>query len=314
MQRRRQSMNKPVVLNIAKIPAVLQQSLESEFDLRTPQSLGNAADISGLVSSAIRGVDSATLDQLPGLKVMSIFGVGMDRIDLAAARAKGIRVGYTPDVLNDCVADLAIGMMIAVSRKIPLADGYVRSNQWADTGNVFEFGDRVSGKRMGIVGLGRIGAIIAKRLIGFDAEIRYFSRSEVPGCAYERASSLLELATWCDYLFIAVSGGTGSRHLVDARVLEALGPRGYLINIARGSAVDEQALIAALENGIIRGAALDVYEAEPLDASRLAGLRNTVLLPHISSATNETRTAMSNMVIANLKRFYAGERMLAEQS
>lgn len=305
-------MSKPVILNIAKIPAVLQQSLEREFDLRTLHGPGDASEISGLVSSAIRGVDRATLDQLPGLKVMSIFGVGLDKVDLAAARRRGIRVGYTPDVLNDCVADLAIGLMIAVSRKIPQADGYVRSNQWAETGNVFHLGDRVSGKRMGIAGMGRIGRIIAKRLAGFDAEIRYFSRSEVPGCSHERVSTLRELAAWCDYLFIAVAGSAETRHIVDAGVLEALGPQGYLINVARGSVVDEQALIAALENEAIRGAALDVYEVEPLASSRLTGLRNTVLLPHVSSATNETRTAMSNMVVENLKRFYAGEPMLAE--
>ncbi|WP_296555744.1 2-hydroxyacid dehydrogenase [Pigmentiphaga sp.] len=305
-------MSKPVVLNIAKIPAVLQQSLESEFELRTLHSPGDTSEISGLVSSAIRGVDLATLDQLPGLKAMSIFGVGMDKVDLAAARRRGIRVGYTPDVLNDCVADLAIGLMIAASRKIPQADGYVRSHRWAETGNVFDLGDRVSGKRMGIAGMGRIGRIIAKRLVGFDVEIRYFSRSEVRECSHERVSTLQELAAWCDYLFIAVSGSAQTRHMVDAGVLEALGPQGYLINVARGSVVDEQALIAALENEAIRGAALDVYEVEPLKSSRLTELRNTVLLPHVSSATNETRTAMSNMVVENLKRFYAGERMLAE--
>lgn len=305
-------MSKPVILNIAPIPAFLQKSLESEFDLRTLDTLGDAAGISGLVSSAIRGVDRATLDRLPDLKVMSIFGVGTDKVDLAAARSRGIRVGYTPDILNDCVADLAIGLMIAVSRKIPQADGYVRSSLWAETGKVFELGDRVSGKRMGIVGFGRIGRIIAKRLAGFDAEIRYFSRSEVPGCPYERVPDLPALAAWCDYLFISVSGSAETRHLIDAGVLEALGPRGYLINVARGSVVDEQALMAALENQTIRGAALDVYEVEPLNSSRLAGLRNTVLLPHVSSATNETRTAMSDMVVANLKRFYAGESMLAE--
>jgi len=305
-------MSKPVILNIAPIPAFLQKSLESEFDLRTLDTLGDAAGISGLVSSAIRGVDRATLDRLPDLKVMSIFGVGTDKVDLAAARSRGIRVGYTPDILNDCVADLAIGLMIAVSRKIPQADGYVRSSLWAETGKVFELGDRVSGKRMGIVGFGRIGRIIAKRLAGFDAEIRYFSRSEVPGCPYERVPDLPALAAWCDYLFISVSGSAETRHLIDAGVLEALGPRGYLINVARGSVVDEQALMAALENQTIRGAALDVYEVEPLNSPRLAGLRNTVLLPHVSSATNETRTAMSDMVVANLKRFYAGESMLAE--
>ena len=153
---------------------------------------------------------------------------------------------------------------------------------------------------------------IAKRLSGFDAELRYFSRSAVPGTALARASSLRELAAWCDYLVLCVPGGAGTKHLVEADVLEALGPRGYLINVARGSVVDEQALIAALEGARIRGAALDVYEVEPLKASRLTELRNAVLLPHIASGTNETRTAMADMVIANLKRFYAGERMLAE--
>lgn len=305
-------MNKPVVLNIAKIPPVLQSALESEFQLRTLDTLGDAAEVSGLVSSAVRGVDAAMLERLPNLRVVSSFGVGTDRIDLAATRARGIPVGYTPDVLNDCVADLAVGLMLAVSRKIPQAEAYLRSRQWAETGNPFELGDRVSGKRVGIVGLGRIGRIIAKRLSGFDAEIRYFSRSEAPGAGLERANSLLELAAWCDYLVLCVPGGTGTRHLVGAEVLKALGPKGYLVNIARGSVVDEQALADALDSGLLRGAALDVYEVEPLKDSRLTGLRNVVLLPHIASGTNETRTAMSDMVIANLKRFYAGDRMLAE--
>lgn len=261
----------------------------------------------GLVTSAGgAGAPTALLKALPSLKVISSFGVGLDKIDLAQARERGIAVGYTPDVLNDCVADTAFALMLDVARRVSEADRYVRAGHWGAPGvSTFGLGRRVSGARLGIVGLGRIGQTIARRASGFDMQVRYHSRRPVEGAPWAHEPALRDLALWADYLVLITAGGNGTRHLVNADILNALGPRSFLINVARGTVVDEHALVQALQEGRIAGAGLDVFEHEPSVPAALLSMDNVVLLPHIASATQETRQAMAQRVLDNLAAFYA---------
>jgi len=263
------------------------------------------AGFDGLVTSAGAGASAALMAALPRLRVISSFGVGLDRIDGAAAAQRGIPVGYTPDVLNDCVADLAFGLLIAVGRRVALGDRYVRAGSW-EQGAEFPLGRQVSHARLGIVGLGRIGRTIARRASGFDMEIRYHSRRPVEGVAWKHEPRLVELARWCDYLVVITAGGPETERLIDSSVLEALGPEGYLVNVSRGSVIDEAALVTALQEGRIAGAALDVFEREPQVPGALRELDNVVLAPHIASATHQTRQAMAQRVLDNLDAFFAG--------
>lgn len=267
----------------------------------------------GLVTSAGGiGAPASLIAALPSLRVISSFGVGLDKIDLVAARERGIAVGYTPDVLNDCVADTAFALMLDVARRISEADRFVRAGRWAAAGSpAFGLGRKVSGARLGIVGLGRIGQTIARRASGFDMPVRYHSRHPVDGVPWQHEPDLPELARWADYLVVITAGGAGTRHLIDRRVLDALGPRGFLINVSRGSVVDEQALVAALRERRIAGAGLDVFQHEPRVPVELLTLDNVVLLPHIASATQETRSAMAQRVLDNLAAFLDEGRLIS---
>lgn len=267
----------------------------------------HGARVEGLASSARFGADRALLDALPNLRVISSFGVGYDTYDLAAVRERGIPIGYTPDVLNDCVADTAFGLVMDVARGFSAADRFVRRGDWLK--GQFPLATKVSGKRLGIVGLGRIGRVVAKRSIGFDMEVRYHNRSRVADVPYTYEPTLQGLARWADFLVVISAGGEGTRHLVDAQVLDALGPQGFLVNVARGSVVDEQALVKALKEKRIAGAGLDVYQDEPKVPPALFDLDNAVLLPHIASATNETRRAMAERVVENFDAFFATGRV-----
>lgn len=272
----------------------------------------HGADFEGLVTSAGVGFSAETLGRLPNLRVISSFGVGLDRLDLAAAKTRGIAVGYTPDVLNDCVADLAMALMLDVGRRVSEADRFVRRGDWATPGaKGFPLGRKVSGAKLGIVGLGRIGQTIARRATGFEMDIRYHSRRPVAGVAWRHEPSLLELARWCDFLVVITAGGAGTRHLVDAQVLDALGPQGFLVNVARGSVIDETALVRALVERRIAGAGLDVFENEPHVPTALLALDNVVLLPHIASGTAQTRQAMAERVFENLDGFFRHGRLVA---
>ncbi|MFN9765597.1 MAG: 2-hydroxyacid dehydrogenase [Pseudomonadota bacterium] len=254
-------------------------------------------------------VDAGLIARLPALQIISVMGVGYDGIDVEAARARGVVVTHTPDVLNDEVADLAIGLMLAAARQLPAADRYVRSGQWEARGPM-PLARKMSGSRLGLVGMGRIGQAIAHRAQAFGMSIAYTARSAKPGLPYRFVASVEELAAGSDFLVLITPGGAGTRHLVDAKVLRALGPKGILVNVARGSVVDEAALVDALEQGVLGGAALDVFEDEPRVPARLLALPHVVVAPHIGSATHATRQAMADLAFANLQARLAGQPLL----
>ncbi len=263
-------------------------------------------EFEALVTSAAGGASNALLDALPRLRVVSSFGVGLDKIDPAHAARRGIPVGYTPDVLNDCVADLAFGLLIDIARRVSEGDRYVRAGRWAAQPPVaFPPGRRVSGARLGILGLGRIGRTIARRSAGFDMQVRYHARRPVADVPWTYEASLHALARWCDFLVVITAGGPQTRHLVDASVLDALGPQGFIVNVARGTVIDEAALVRALQEKRIAGAGLDVFANEPQVPPELLALDNVVMVPHIGSGTVQTRQAMGQLVLDNLQDFFA---------
>jgi len=302
---------KPRLLQHGRLPEQTEARLPEHFDVHPLWAESDPAaylaqhggEFVAMTTRAATGVDAAMLAALPNLRVISSFGVGLDKLDLDTARARGIAVGYTPDVLNDCVADTAFALLMDTARQVSAADRYVRRGEW--TKGPYPLTTRVSGKRLGIVGMGRIGRVIAKRSSGFDMDVRYFGRKAQADLPYGFEPSLEALAKWADFLVVATSGGPATRHLISASVLEALGPDGYLINIARGTVVDEAALVDALTHKRIAGAGLDVFEHEPNVPPALFALDNVVLLPHVASGTHETRAAMAGLVFDNLQSFFA---------
>ncbi|WP_396922525.1 2-hydroxyacid dehydrogenase [Mycolicibacterium sp.] len=262
----------------------------------------HGAEIVAAVTSGRTGVGAALMAELPNLGAVVNFGVGYDTTDVDAAAARGVAVSNTPDVLSDCVADTAVGLLIDTMRQFSASDRYLRAGRWAADGN-YPLTHKVSGSRVGIIGLGRIGTAIATRLRAFDCRISYHNRNEIADSPYTYVGSPAELARQVDVLVIAAAGGNGTRHLVDREVLDALGTDGYLINIARGSVVDQDALVEALTQGRLAGAGLDVFADEPNVPEALTALDNVVLLPHVGSGTVETRAAMEALTLANLDRF-----------
>lgn len=260
----------------------------------------HADEIVVAVTSGGVGVKADLIEALPKLGAIVNFGVGYDTTDVAAARARGIGVSNTPDVLNDCVADTALGLLLDVFRRFPAADRFVRRGDWLRGG--FPLAREFSGSRVGIIGLGRIGRAVARRLDAFDVRVAYHNRTPVEGVAYEYVDSPVELARRCDALVVAATGGPGTRGLVSREVLEALGP-GYLVNVSRGSVVDQDALVELLVAGRLGGAGLDVYAGEPAVPEALLTMDDVVLLPHVGSATVETRQAMVDLVISNLDQY-----------
>ena len=263
-----------------------------------------APSIRALVTTGAGGVANALVDALPALELIAIRGVGTDRVDLGHARSRGLRVTTTPDVLTEDVADLALALLLAASRQICVGDAFVRKGLWPN--QALPLAWRVSGKRAGILGLGAIGSAIARRAEGFGMTIAYNGRGPKAGAPYRFEASLVELARASDVLFVAASGNPSSLGLVNAEVLEALGPGGILVNIARGSLVDESALVAALVEGRLGGAGLDTFRDEPHVPEALFALDNVVLQPHQGSATAECRLDMGNLVLANLAAHFAG--------
>jgi hydroxypyruvate reductase len=304
-------MKERILQNGRLLPA-LETTLAEQYDVHPLWREDDPAaflarrggEFRGYIASARYGIDAAAMAALPNLRVASIMGVGLDAVDLDAARARGIAVGYTPDVLNACVADTALLLLLDVARGGSAADRFVRRGEWSRGGS-FPLTTSVHGKRLGILGLGRIGRAIARRAEGFDMDIRYHNRRPVEDVTYGYEATLRALAGWADFLVVAAAGGRESRHLVSTEILDALGPHGFLINIARGSVIDEQALLVALQQGRIAGAGLDVYEDEPNVTRGLLAQENVVLLPHVASATRETRRAMADLARENLDAFFA---------
>jgi lactate dehydrogenase-like 2-hydroxyacid dehydrogenase len=236
--------------------------------------------------------------------------VGYDGVDVAAAKARGIVVTHTPNVLNDDVADLALGLMLSAARQLPAADRHVRSGEWLK--GAMPLARKMSGARLGLVGMGRIGKAIAERARAFGMSVAYTSRSPKADVGYRYLPSATALAAESDFLVLITPGGAGTRKLVNAEVLQALGQgkgQGILVNVARGSVVDEAALIDALERGVIAGAGLDVFEDEPRVPARLLALPQVVLTPHVGSATGQTRQAMADLAFANLVAFFGGKAL-----
>ncbi len=298
-------MSKPDVLAVAKLHPFFQQALEATYTVHDRTHVTDPAAFAQLapriVAVAATGeslVPADLLAHLPQAKVVSVFGVGYDGVDVTAAIRHGIPVTHTPDVLTDDVADLAMGLVLSVGRTIPQADQFVRKGLWPQ--GPMALGKKVSGARLGIVGLGRIGKAIAQRAQAFGMSIAYTARSEKPDTGYTYYPTPATLAAQVDFLVVITPGGAGTRHLIDAKVLQALGPKGYLINVARGSVVDEAALVAALQAGTIAGAGLDVFANEPHVPQVLWTLPQVVLTPHMASATRETRQAMADLAFANL--------------
>lgn len=259
---------------------------------------GSGAGITALVTSAGTGIPDGLIEQLPELEVIASCGVGYDLIDIDACRARGIRVSNTPDVLTDDVADTAIMLMHATLRRLVIGDHWARSGQWAAKG-AMPLTRSVRGRKLGILGLGRIGQAIASRAAPSGVEIGYFGRSQKP-VDYMYHDNLVSLANWADILVVACPGGEETRGIVNQPVLAALGPEGVVINIARGSVMDEAALIGALRDGVIAGAGLDVFYNEPNMDRAFAEFDNVVLYPHHASGTVETRDAMAQLVVDNL--------------
>lgn len=309
-------MPKPDVLVVSKLWPPMMEALHGAFTVhdRTHESNPSAfakvaATIRAISGSGESRVPASLIAQLPALEVISVFGVGYDGYDVAAARARGVPVTNTPDVLTDEVADMGMGLMLSIARRIPHADKYVRDGRWPS--GPMPLARKVSGARLGIVGLGRIGLAIATRAASFGMDISYTTRTARSDVPYRYFPTAVALAAEVDFLMVITPGGAATKGLVNAEVLKALGPQGYLINVARGSVVDQTALITALEERAIAGAALDVFEDEPNVPEALRNLDNVVLTPHIASATWQTRHAMAELAFGNLQAHFAGKPLLS---
>ncbi|MEM9626207.1 MAG: 2-hydroxyacid dehydrogenase [Pseudomonadota bacterium] len=305
-------MSLPVLLRCPLMP-VIQEQLEAGydvhpvFDMADPKLEAIAGDIRAVVTGGHLGAPADVMQRLPNLEMVAINGVGFDKVDLDMAKERSIRVSNTPDVLTADVADLAIGLTLALTRKITEGDRHVRSGAWLD-GNI-GLGRKFSGLRYGIFGLGRIGKAIARRLAGFDVEIAYcdIAKSEAD---FPYFGSVTELAAEVDVLIIAAAASGSTEKIIDKTVLDALGKDGLLVNVARGSIVDEPALVQAITSGSIGGAALDVFADEPRVPAALIDSDRVVLTPHIASGTVDTRLAMGNLMLANLEAFAAGKDLI----
>lgn len=309
-------MKKPGVLMIGPYPDWEMPLLEAAYDVHKLWQVEDkdgyinrhAEGLRAIATRGDLGASANLISALPNLELIACFGVGTDAIDLAAARQRNVKVSYTPDVLTGDVADIAIGLCIAVARMIPQGDQLVRNHKWPS--GTLPLATRFFGKRIGILGLGRIGMAIAKRAAGFDMEISYHNRNKRGDVPYHYCETVEALAAQSDFLVAAVAGGAGSKAMIGSAALIALGPEGYFINVARGSVVDEAALLHALERGVIKGAGLDVYLNEPNINPKFLHLKNAVVLPHVGSGTFETRKAMGKLVRDNLEAHFAGKPLL----
>ncbi len=263
--------------------------------------------VQAVLSNGSVGLSEADLARLPKLGILHALGVGVENMPIAAARARGIALTNGVGTNDDCVADHAFALLLAAVRGVVRLDRACRAGVWRDA---LPMEPNFSGKRLGVLGLGRIGAKIAKRAAAFDIEIGYHNRSPRDGAAFRYFDALVDLARWADYLVVATPGGKGTRHLVDAAVIDALGPKGFLVNVSRGSTVDTAALAAALREGRLGGAGLDVYESEPAPPAELIELDNVVLTPHVAGTSPEARDRTVDLFLENAARHFAKQPLL----
>jgi hydroxypyruvate reductase len=309
---------KPDLLMIAPMMPSVMQACEEAYTVhklwQAPDALlfvqPLAAQIRAVATNGSVGIGGDLIDALPHLELIACYGVGVDAIDLVRAKARGIAVTTTPDVLTPDVADMAVALMLAVSRRIVRGDQYVRSLEWSAKGEM-PLTRRVSGRKVGIVGLGRVGKALAKRLLAFDMLVSYTDISVQSDQPFLFVPDLMSLAQNNDFLVITAAGGLASKKMVNLAVLEALGAEGILINVSRGSIVDEEALVQVLLAGKLGGAGLDVFTNEPSVPQALFDLDQVVLMPHHSSGTFESRMAMGDLVIGNLAAHFAGRALLS---
>ncbi|MGM0569090.1 2-hydroxyacid dehydrogenase [Marinobacter sp.] len=301
------------ILIAGRLPPNVLPQLEERFRLHSLPADATGAgailqkvggSVRGLLTNAAQGAPEALLAALPNLEIISSSGVGTDALNVAIAESRGIRVETTPGVLTEDVADAAIALMLATSRRLMQAERNVRAGRWLKD---LPLGNRMTGKRLGILGLGKIGQAVARRASAFDMPIAYHQRNRNPEVSYTYHDSLVSLATASDFLVVIVPGGSATEHMVNAQVLDALGPEGILVNVGRGSTVDQPELVRALEQGRIRAAGLDVLADEPNVPEALLALENVVLTPHYASGTIETRLAMGQRVVDNLLEYFAVE-------
>jgi lactate dehydrogenase-like 2-hydroxyacid dehydrogenase len=299
------------VIQFVKLRPKVQKELEARYRIHGKDKLD---EVAGIVRTAVTnghsGPPPEVIDRLPKLEIIASASVGYDGIPVDYARSKGIPVTNTPEVLNDDVADLAIGLMIMTARRLVASDRYVRAG-WPKDGE-YPLAQRASGKRVGILGMGRIGKAIGKRAEAMDNTIAYHSRNPVADVAWKHYPDLVALAKDSDFLIVIIPATPQTDKIVSKAVIEALGPTGILVNVARGAVVDEAALVAALQSGALGGAGLDVFAAEPKVPEALFAMDNVVLQLHVGSATHETRRAMSPLVLDNLDAYFAGKPLLTQ--
>ncbi|MCX7281251.1 MAG: 2-hydroxyacid dehydrogenase [Alphaproteobacteria bacterium] len=300
------------VLQLVPLRPEVQKDLEARYRLHGKADFDKVADIiRGCVTNGHSGPPPEMIDRMPKLEIIASASVGYDGIPVEYARSKGIPVCNTPDVLNDDVADLAIALMIMTARRLVVTERYARSGEWAKKGE-HPLANRASGKRVGILGMGRIGKEIGKRATAMNNSVAYHSRKPVADVPYKHYPDPVELAKNSDFLVIIIPATPLTNKIVSKAVIEALGPTGILVNVARGAVVDEDALVEALVSGKLGGAGLDVFVNEPQVPQALLSMDNVVLQPHVGSATHETRRAMSQLVLDNLDAKFAGKPLLTE--
>ena len=307
---------KPDVILVTKVYPRTQEILENEFNVHRLYEASDrdallrnyAGQVRALATFGPMGADAKFMDALPKLEIISHFGVGYDSVDIGHAKKRGIIVTNTPDVLNDCVADTAMSLILNVLREFPQAQVHMRAGHWAG-GGTYPLTTSVGGKTLGILGFGRIGEAIAKRAEAFGMKIRYHNRSRKDS-AFAYDPDPVTLARNSSVLLVATPGGKATEKLVGAQVLDALGPKGYLINISRGSVLDEALVLQYLKEKRIAGAGLDVFEREPNANPEFFALQNVVIYPHVASATHETRYAMGMVQVENLRAYFAGKPVL----
>lgn len=304
-------MGRPEILVAGSLMPLIMEGLEARFTVHRlweasdrDAFLAEAGDrIRGIACSHV-GVDAGLIDRLPNLEIISSFGVGYDSVDTTAAAARGVIVTHTPGVLDDEVADTALALMLMCVRELSRAERYLRAGRWVKEGPYPLTRGSLKGRTLGVLGLGRIGKAVAQRAEVCGMNVAYHGRHEQGDVPHRYHASLVDLAKACDVLMAVAPGGAATHHIINTEVLEALGPDGFLVNIGRGSVVDEAALVEALQKGVIAGAGLDVFEHEPKVQNGLMELENTVLLPHVGSASMATRNAMGQLVVDNLVQWF----------